>query len=559
MADPRGSHPSPSGEPAALPVLCFTGAHARLPHLLATLRRGGHPLAVRRCTTLVDFARELTRHAAELVAVDCGPGNLRLADAMAVVRRAGCRAPLVIVSDRTPEALKAIDGLARGVVLAPDDLPGLAATLRALRMDRPPPAPEGRTSAGAESVAERQPPLAGAQALLDALRPLLRADAMPTALVVVHVTPEPATAAQEPGLLDALCDALGRPLLVARLGAGSLAALIELPDPAAGVLLAHGARQRLLEQLRHATPPAEEPNVAIGISPPRATDGHDPEAWLARSLEACEVAARTEHGYAVLNRTPVTAPSVRDLPGLIQEALVGNALVLQFQPIVSLRGDARQHYETLVRLPSATAGELLPADFFGPAKASGLLSAVDHWVIRQAIRRLANERATNRRVHLFIPLSAESLADARLLMAICDELRESQATGDWLTFQVRPDDIAAHPGRTRRLVEGLRQIRCRLALERYDGESRCRELLQAVRFDFAKLAPALTRDIDRDPAGLEKARRAVAELAGRGVKSVATGVEDSQTLAYLWTIGIDYAQGFYLQEPSPSIAYGGDG
>lgn len=558
MAQLVGSQPPPPGEPAGLPVVCFTGAHARLPHLLATLRRSGHALAVRRCTTLVDFARELMRHEAELVAVDCGPGNLRLADALAVVRRAGCQAPLVVVSDRTPETLRAIEGLARSVVLAPDDLPGLAGTLQGLRMDQASPAPEGRPSAGAGPPGDRHLRLADEQALLGALGPLLRSDAVPAAVAVLRIVPEPA-AALETGLLDALVDALERPLLVARLGAGSLAALIELPDPATGVGLAHTARQRLLEHLRRQTPPAEQPNVSIGISPPRAADGHRPAAWLARAVEACAVAARTEHGYAVLNRTPVTAPSARDLPSLLQEALVGNALVLQFQPIVSLRGDARQHYETLVRLPSATAGELLPADFFGPAKASGLISAVDHWVIRQAIRRLARERATNRRVHLFIALSAESLADARLLMAICDELRECQATGDWLTFQLRPDDIAAHPGRTRQLVDGLRQIRCQLALERYDGDARCRELLQAVRFDFAKLSPTLTRDLDRDATRLEQARSTVAELARRGVKSVATCVEDAQTLAYLWTIGIDYAQGFYLQEPSGTIAYEGGG
>jgi len=39
------------------------------------------------------------------------------------------------------------------------------------------------------------------------------------------------------------------------------------------------------------------------------------------------------------------------------------------------------------------------------------------------------------------------------------------------------------------------------------------------------------------------------------VKSVATGVEDSQSLAYLWTAGVDYAQGFFLQEPSETITY----
>jgi EAL domain-containing protein (putative c-di-GMP-specific phosphodiesterase class I) len=271
------------------------------------------------------------------------------------------------------------------------------------------------------------------------------------------------------------------------------------------------------------------------------------------------VAARTDLGYAVLSPTPVAAPSARDVPGLLKEALVNDRLILHFQPIVSLRGDARQHYEALVRLPSATAGELLPGDFLGPARASGLISALDHWVIRAAIRRLARERATNRRIHLFVPLSAESLADGQVLVAICDALRDHQAAGDWLTLQLRVPDLAAHRAKARALMDGLRQIRCRLALDRYDGQAPGRDILQAMPFDFAKLSPALTRDMHRDTTQLERVRGTIADLERRGVRSVATGVEDSQTLAYLWTVGVEYAQGFFLQEPSEGIAYDGRG
>lgn len=543
------------GDPAVTPVLCFTGAHARLPQLLTAIKRTGVPLAVRRCTTLVDFARELTRHEAALVGVDCGPGDLRLRDALAVLRRAGPEAPLVVISEQTPDACAAVAGLGRCVTLAPDDLPGLAEVVRRVRTGAHGlAADDGAPPPAAQPIVDRPAwdGLVGRQELVEALHRVLQGAPARAALAVVRIAPAPDA---DGGLRRVLAEALGDPPILARIDGDGYAALLELGESSAGVALAHGARARLLHHLGAAGPAAERPVVAIGISPPRAGDGDRAEAWLGRTEQACAVAARTEHGYAVLSGTAATAPSARDIPGLLQEALVGNQLILQFQPIVSLRGDARQHYETLVRLPSTTAGDLLPADFFGPARASGLISAIDHWVIRHAIRRLARERATSRRVHLFIPLSAETLADDRLLLTICDELRSAQAAGDWLTLQLRPADIRARPAQTRRLVEGLRQIRCRLALDRYDGEASCRELLHALAFDFAKLTPELTREVQHDPAQLERLRRVVTELERRGVKSVATGVEDSQSLAYLWTIGIDYAQGFFLHEPSGTIGY----
>jgi EAL domain-containing protein (putative c-di-GMP-specific phosphodiesterase class I) len=543
----------PPDAPAIVQVLCFTGAHARLLHRLAALRHRGLPIAVRRCTTLADFARELARGEAELLAVDCGPGNLRLADALGVVRRAGRSTPLVVITEQTPEAQGAIAALPHGRILPPDDAAGLEDLLRAILARAPGTAIDHGDD---DAVTDAHPPdaLPDQTALLDALRPVLRANAARAALAVLRITPQPDASAGA-GLERRLGQMLGHPAILARLDGGEYGALLEISDPAAGVALAHGVRGKLLDYLREAVPGSASTKVAIGMSPPRQTDGERAQAWLARTLEACAVAARTEHGYAVLSRTPVAAPSARDIPSLLQEALVSDQLILQFQPIVSLRGDARHHYQTLVRLPSAACGELLPGDFFGPARSRGLIAAVDHWVIRHAIRRLGRERATHRRVHLFIPLSAETLSDERVLVAICDELRDSQATGDWLTFQLRPNDVRDHAARARQLIDGLRRIRCRLALDGYDGEPACREVLRSIPFDFAKLSPKLTRALHEQPSLLEAAREALTELDSRGVRSVATAVEDSRTLAYLWALGIDYAQGFFLQEPSGTIAY----
>lgn len=549
-----GSAAEPAtGEGCRCVLVCFTGPLARLPRLLAALKRSGLPIEARRCKTLLDFARELRAGAARLAVIDCGPGNLRVEEAVSVYRRAAGELPLALVGGEFPGWRSVVQNLARCHILDPEDLAGLAAQVRtACGLVAPPlDAGEGVAAAAVESP---PPGLAGREALLEALRPALLANTAHAVLAVLHVDPEPQDVALDLAS-RILSETFGGPISLAPLGGGRFGMLLGIEDTATGVALANEARERLQAALPREPEAAAPSVVALGLSPPRTSDGDDPAAWLARTGQVCDVALRTGHGYAVLSHTPVTTPSARDLPALLQEALVGDRLQLQFQPIVSLRGDAREHYETLVRLPSPTAGELLPADFFDTAARSGLLGALDHWVIRHAIFRLARERRTNRRIHLFIPLSAQGLADDRLLLAICDHLRDAQASGDWLTFQLRPADVRAHPGRTRRLVEGLRQVRCRLALERYDGEPATRELLTALPFDFAKLAPALTRDLAGAPARAERLRTTLALLAGRSVKSVATGVEDAQSLAYLWAAGIDYVQGFFLQEPTEVLAY----
>jgi EAL domain-containing protein (putative c-di-GMP-specific phosphodiesterase class I) len=44
-------------------------------------------------------------------------------------------------------------------------------------------------------------------------------------------------------------------------------------------------------------------------------------------------------------------------------------------------------------------------------------------------------------------------------------------------------------------------------------------------------------------------------ITAHKAKTVATGVEDANTLAILWNAGVNYIQGYFLQEPSEIIAY----
>lgn len=555
MPATEGRPPSLSHDPGDCRVVAYTGPHARTSAHLAALRRRHERLGVARCRTLLDFARALKSSPWHLVIVDCGPGNPRLADVLSIFRRGNAGAPLVVVSEATPQLAQATEGLAIWLTLAPDDVEGLA---RALARHCPtPPTAAVTTSTSSERESGGGLPVLDREALGERLQQVLATDAGSAVLVVADVAP-----AAAPGWLAACglaaLETIGaRPSALALLAPGRLAALLDPgpADPASGIELAQRLRARLLKPVGGGQPAACS-SAAVAVCPARSADV-DAGQWLERAERAChEVAVPSEHGYAVLSRVPLAAPSPRTLPGLVQEALAGDRMILVFQPIVSLRGDAREHHEALIRLPTVAAGEMLPRDFFAAAETAGLMSAVDQWVMRTAVRRLARERARHPRTHFFVAVSAASLRDERLMATLCDELAAAGARGAWLTLQLRTRDVCLHTAAATRLVAGLRRIRCGVALDGYEDDVTARELVDALRFDFVKLAPTLTQRVVTDQAHLNAVREAVRWLDERGMRSVATGVEDAHTLAYLWTAGIGYAQGFFLHEPSVEIGYG---
>jgi EAL domain-containing protein (putative c-di-GMP-specific phosphodiesterase class I) len=78
-------------------------------------------------------------------------------------------------------------------------------------------------------------------------------------------------------------------------------------------------------------------------------------------------------------------------------------------------------------------------------------------------------------------------------------------------------------------------------------------LLKGLPVDFVKFAPELGQGLADD----EQKHRRLLELTKMvreaGAKTVVTGVEDARSLTLLWTAGVDYVQGNFLQKPTDTI------
>jgi EAL domain-containing protein (putative c-di-GMP-specific phosphodiesterase class I) len=531
---------------------------------LHRLQDEGLTLAPRFCARLHELVRELKGGRPELILVLAGPAFPRPADIQALCRRAGSDSPIVFVGAVGPEAAA---GLRDGglEVVGPGDHSGLAhAVLRALGI----PSTAGSTSGPGRAAAApppatgmqpSAPPLRGQQALLEDLATALEGHAADLALAVLEIAPgatDPAVAAVYLAL-PAIEAGAGRVELAARLPGGRLAALLTLGDAAAGVLTAMQIQQDLTARMIAAGMRPGANLLSVGIAPPRLDTTDTADEWLGRAVQACDIAIGSAHGYAVLGASSLGSLHAAEIPALMQRALADDGLRLVYQPIVSLRGDAGENYEVLVRLPHPAGDDLLPADFLGPAEAVGLMPEVDRWVVRHAVADLAKLRGRSHRARFFVRVSGQSLLDEEVLITICDTLRDQQAKGSWLVFQLRQTDLLFHREAAARLIEGLRRINCRIALDRYGDEPGEDELLQAFRFDFVKLSPRLTRNAGSDAGLLQRIKSTVAALRAAGTESVVTGVEDAESLVFLWSAGVDHVQGFFLHEPTPTTAYPG--
>lgn len=300
-----------------------------------------------------------------------------------------------------------------------------------------------------------------------------------------------------------------------------------------------------------------DPTCSIGIACAETSIPNSQEL-VNHAYHACE-AARSEGGntHSIYNDEEMRPSfgeqaSETEINELIRYALDNDRFRLVYQPIVSLHGESREIYAVLTRLVDKNEEEILPDYFMKAADQGNQMAEIDRWVIGHAVAELTAQRKEGRKVSFFVSLSAAALEDESLLLWICDCLRDHKAKGNWLTFQIGSTDLRNHIQAGRKLIDGLKKIQCQIAIDQYGTTPKSEALLKHLPIDYVKYDAEL---IEQLAGGQDRLSELNKQVQSYDVKTIAMGVEDANSLAILWTSGVNYIQGYFLQEPSESISY----
>lgn len=269
--------------------------------------------------------------------------------------------------------------------------------------------------------------------------------------------------------------------------------------------------------------------------------------------------AQTEGG----NRVNVFDPAAKDKADeeknkhwltLIKDALANNGFVLFYQPIVSLHGAEGEFYEILLRM-NGPKGEIGPAFFMPIAEQNGLLSHIDRWVIGAAIKALAERERAGHKTTFFVKLTPQSLDDQTLLPWIAQQLKNARLRGDALVFEMPESKVVTSLKPARAFVTGLKQLHCGFALEQFGSGLNSFQLLKHVDANYLKLDRSYMAELPKHKEHQEKIKELCDQAHHAGKLTVAEFVEDAASMSILFSCGVNFVQGNFLQEPEKVMAY----
>jgi diguanylate cyclase (GGDEF)-like protein/PAS domain S-box-containing protein len=239
----------------------------------------------------------------------------------------------------------------------------------------------------------------------------------------------------------------------------------------------------------------------------------------------------------------------------LKTALRDNRFQLLFQPIVSLHGDPVENYEVLLRLLDDDGKQIPPSEFMPAAEHAGLMGGIDRWVLAHTVKALVERRRAGRNTHFFIKVSGESLHDDKMLPWLRDLLKAAKVEGSYLTLELSEAVASSNLKLIKPLIEGLHQLRIQVGLDHFGLAPNYVNLLRHAEVDYLKIDGNLIRGIAQSKENQARVSEITAMAQESGKKTIAEFVEDANTLSTLWSCGIDYIQGYFLQEPGTEMNY----
>jgi diguanylate cyclase (GGDEF)-like protein/PAS domain S-box-containing protein len=229
----------------------------------------------------------------------------------------------------------------------------------------------------------------------------------------------------------------------------------------------------------------------------------------------------------------------------VEQALAEDRFLLYAQPILDLHSGRVVKHELLLRMRERDGQIVAPGEFLPVAEQSALIGEIDWWVIKQATR-LAGLGAP-----VQLNISARSVGDPDVLEHIERCVEEHDVQPGSLVFEITETAIVKDERAARTFAERLHVLGCEVALDDFGTGYGTLTYLKQIPVDYLKLDIEFVSDLTSSSASRHVVDVVVAMAREFKLRTVGEGVEDAATLELLSSVGVDFAQGYYIARPAP--------
>jgi len=281
---------------------------------------------------------------------------------------------------------------------------------------------------------------------------------------------------------------------------------------------------------------------------------------ISKADSACYIAK--EHGRGRVHTIHTDDRELRIITGETQIAseivdhLDNDKFVLFCQPITNLHNSSKNQFEILLRMTDKNGDNISPDKFISSAERYDLMTRIDQWVIKNTFKILSENLIFLETLSsCTININGNSLKDEPFLKYIEKQLKQFKIPTSKICFEITETTTLSNTTQANLFIQHVHQLGCSVALDDFVCNSSSFSHIKNIKIDYLKIHGDFFKNITHNPVNRAMAN-SINEIAHiLNIKTIAEHIEDNNSLNEAISIGIDYAQGIYIDKPIPLIDF----
>jgi len=230
---------------------------------------------------------------------------------------------------------------------------------------------------------------------------------------------------------------------------------------------------------------------------------------------------------------------------------------VHFQPIVSLLDFRITGFEALVRWQRRGFGLVMPGGFISAAEDTGLILWIGSWILQEACRQICvwnSQFPSTPPFTIAVNVSAKQFAQPDLVKQVSQVLQDTGLAPGNLRLELTESVTMRDEKHTTRILGELRKLGVRLCIDDFGTGYSSLSYLRRFALDILKIDRSFVCDMLENGESREIVKTILNLGSNLGMKVIAEGVETTEQVAQLRSLGCELAQGYLFSKPLDSEA-----
>ena len=242
----------------------------------------------------------------------------------------------------------------------------------------------------------------------------------------------------------------------------------------------------------------------------------------------------------------------------LRRAVENENFRVYYQPIISLPTRQITGFEALVRWQHPERGLISPNDFIPVAEDTGLIVAIDLWVLREACRQLRRWQIQfpAQKLTVSVNLSVKQFQHPDLVTQVAQILQETNLSPRSLKLEITESVLMEDTQSATVTFLELKALGIQLCMDDFGTGYSSLSYLHRFPFNNLKIDRAFIHELTINQQNREIVRAMVSLASALNISVTAEGIETTEQIAFLETLNCEFGQGYFFSKPVEKLAAG---